>query len=81
MKVKAKKGLIYRGMVYRAGEVFEVDELGYAFTWLTEKDFVEVLGADSSPKGKPPDDDLLLSKPPAELPPLDETPKKGKKNA
>lgn len=71
MKVKAKIGFIHEGEVHKSGEVF--DALGYAFTWLTEQGFVEPV--DAKPK-----DDLLLSKPPAELPPLDETPKKGKKN-
>lgn len=78
MKVKAKRGLIYQGMIYKAGEVFEVkDTVGYAFTWLMKNRWVEPVGV--KPAESEEQDDLLAT--PAELPPLDETPKKGKKNA
>ena len=82
MKVKAKRGLIYNGMVYKAGEVFEVtDALGYAFSWLVKNRWVEIIG--DVPATPEQQDDLLA--PTAELPPLEETPapivKKGKKNA
>jgi len=83
MKVKAKRGLIYQGMVYKAGEVFEVtDTLGYAFTWLTKNRWIELLDAPATADIKPEvKDDLLI--PTVELPPLEDPPivKKGKKNA
>ena len=81
MKVKAKRGLIYKGTVYKAGEVFEAaDTLGYAFTWLVKNRWVEMLDAPAD--GKPEAQDDLLA-PAAELPPLEEPApvKKGKKNA
>lgn len=65
MKVKAKKNIIYNGYVYKTGEEIEIAE-----------EDAERLGYSFSWKSEPPPaDDLVVS----ELPPLDTTPKKGKK--
>lgn len=66
MKYKLKHGVIYQGVMYRAGEFIEVDNLNYAFTWL--KKYIEA-------PALPAQDDLVVN----ELPPLDE-PKRRKKN-
>lgn len=87
MKVKAKVGLIYNGTVYKAGEVFDVDDkANYAFTWLRKNQWLEIVGV---PANSPEPDDGLLAGgktfdgDSADLPPLDEPApvKKGKKNA
>lgn len=83
MKVKAKIGLIYNGTVYKAGEVFEIDDkLNYTFTWLKAGRVVRV----DRPTNDEPQDDLLAGDSadvldaPNGLPPLETAPRKGKKN-
>lgn len=71
MKYKLKRGVIYQGVMYRAGEFIEADNLNYAFTWLTERGFIDT----STPESSAVNDGLVVN----ELPPLD-TPKRGKKN-
>lgn len=73
MKVRAKVGFVHGGEVHKVGEVFE---LGYSFTWLTERGFVEPVGETVDAKSEP-DDGLLAGE---GLPPLDEPPKKVKRN-
>ena len=80
MKVKAKKPLIYKGRVYKTGEIFEVEEnlLGYSFTWLKSK--VQILsGTAANSHETEIEDDLVAAD---GLPPLDEETgkKRGKKN-
>ena len=79
MKVKAKVGIIFNGEIYRAGEVFDVDDTtNYSFSWLTKKGWVEIVDEST------PDDGLLAGGgDSADIPPLDEPAplKKGKKNA
>ena len=77
MKVRAKCGLIYNGTVYKAGEVFEVEDGdGYAFPWLKNNSLVEPVDAPADETA----DDLLADE--KEIPPIEELPpvKKGKKN-
>ena len=76
MKIKLKRGVILKGVMYKAGEVIEVDDLdGYAFTWLKSNGYItqrqEVNSADEV------DDGLVVTE---GLPPLDDIqpPKKGK---
>ena len=74
MKVKAKKNFVYEGEVHKAGEEFEL--VGYSFSWLTKKNFVEAVEA-SEPL---PEDDLVVAE---GLPSLEEEEnktKRGKKN-
>ena len=56
MKARVKVGFVYNGEVHKVGEEFD---LQYAFTWLVERGYVEVIESE-----------------PAEVPPLDEPPKK-----
>lgn len=72
MKVKAKIGFVYDGVVRKRGEEF--DAVGYAFNWLTENGWAEPLCKEV----KPPEDDLVVTN--EGLPPLEEPIKKGKKN-
>lgn len=73
MTVEAKVGFIYDGVVRKQGEIF--DAVGYAFTWLTDQGWVDPAGVNPAPPE--PKDDLLATT--EGLPPLEPTPKKGKK--
>lgn len=73
MKFKLKHGVIYQGVMYRAGELIDIsdNDLNYSFNWLKKylvptPDMVEA----------PAINDGLVAN---GLPPLD-TPKRGKKN-
>ena len=73
MKYKLKRGVVYQGVMYRAGEFIDADALNYSFTWLTERGFIDATAPDL-----PAADDNLVA---AEgLPPLDEPKRRGKKN-
>lgn len=71
MKYKLKRGVIYQGVMYRAGEFIDVGDLNYSFTWLTERGFIDT----TAPELPAANDNLVVN----ELPPLDE-PKRRKKN-
>lgn len=73
MKVRVKVGFVHGGEVHKVGEEFELE---YSFSWLVERGFVEPVG-ETVNAATEPDDGLLASE---GLPPLDEPPKKGKRN-
>ena len=69
MKVTLQNGTIYKNVVYKAGELIEVDD----------RDLAQFGGAIVQDNAKNYDDDLVI--PASEgLPALDTTPKKGKRN-
>lgn len=70
MKYKLKSGVVYQGVMYRAGEIIDIgdDDLQYAFNWLRQY-IVQ------TPDVPPAQDDLVVNA----LPPLDE-PKRRRKN-
>lgn len=72
MKYKLKRGVVYQGVMYRAGEFIDADALNYSFTWLTERGFIDATAPDL-----PAADDNLVAN---ALPPLDEPKHRGKKN-
>lgn len=75
MKIKLKRGLIYNGVMYKAGETLELDgELGYSFSWLKSGGFVD--DAQEVNPTEELDDGLLAAD---GLPPLDEEPNKRRK--
>ena len=76
MKVKLKKGLLYGGVMYKAGEMVEFDaSLGYSFTWLKNGGYIDHIEGDTP--ANEPDDGLVVTD---GLPPLDEPKRRGKKN-
>lgn len=70
MKVKLKRGLIYKGEVYKSGETIEVED--YSFSWLRDGGWLEQSAPPSTPEI---DDGLVVTE---GLPPLYDEPKKSK---
>lgn len=77
-KYKLKRGVIYRGTMYKAGEQIEIaDTDNYSFSWLKQGGYISERPAGNATKDEA--DDLIATE---GLPPLDEEPKPkhGKKN-